>query len=71
METMEEWIQEQIDEGYMRAGDLEPIKCQWCESSDLEDRNHGYENLGIVSKEKWCNACEKRVNTWSYGSWDL
>lgn len=68
-DSYENYLDEQIEKGYLSEKDLEPLKCHHCDSNNLEDRNHSFENLGCVSYEKWCNDCGKRVNTWDYGSW--
>ena len=69
--TFAELIQQEIKEGYRAERTLEPLKCHWCDSENLEDRNHMGEDGRIEEYEKHCNDCDKLVGIWSYGYWQL
>lgn len=71
METFKEYIEEQIKQGYLSEKDLAPLKCYHCGSTNLEDKNHSYENLGCVAYDRYCTDCNKLASTWSYGAWDI
>ncbi|WP_310877068.1 hypothetical protein [Priestia megaterium] len=70
-ESFESYLNSQIEQGYLDKKDLSPLKCHHCDSENLEDKNFSYENLGLISYERWCNDCGKRVNTWDYGCWGV
>lgn len=70
-DSFESYIKEQIKQGYLSEKDLAPLKCHHCDSENLKDKNHLYENLGCSSFDRYCNDCGKLVNCWSYGCWDV
>lgn len=71
MENYEDYINKMIEDGYWSKRDLSPIKCDLCESENLEDINYSFENAMIVSYDRCCKKCKKIVGSWSYGHWDI
>jgi len=69
-QTFEEYIDHLEKEGYINEKG-QPLKCLHCDSKNLEDYGHIYENLGCVEYQVRCKDCKKHVNTWSYGNWEL
>lgn len=56
-------------EGYI--GDKgQPLKCLYCDSKELDERNTYYENHYIVEYQVYCKKCDKTVGQWSYGRWE-
>lgn len=71
MKTFEDYIKEKIKNGFISERDGEPLKCPWCESKELENKNYDYGGMGVEEYEKWCKPCNKRISGWAYGSWEL
>lgn len=70
--TFEDYVQKMIKNGYWSEKDLEPIKCEYCDSKNLEDTNFLVEELGthcVTEFKRVCKDCEKEVGYWSYGQW--
>lgn len=68
-QTMEEYIQEQIDKGYITE-EGKPLKCGHCESTELKTE-YFYEDHTIMEYEVTCGVCKGKVGLWSYGHWQF
>lgn len=64
-------IHELITEGYV-DNDLEPLKCRYCDSTDLEDCNYSYLD-GVLLQEYDCKCekCGKLLGHWAFGCWEI
>lgn len=62
------YLEQQIEDGYLDT-DCEPIKCIFCESTDLENDNHIMEEHMVVEFDKVCNNCGEVLGNWAYGMW--
>lgn len=53
--------------GYI-ANNLCPLKCTYCESKNLGDRNQDYMDGHILIEEEcYCEDCGKAAGFWVYG----
>lgn len=68
--SIEAYIEEQIKEGYINE-ELAPLKCQFCDSADLEEVEHIGEEGRIDEFKVKCCSCSKIVGSWSYGQWNM
>ncbi|WP_100406238.1 hypothetical protein [Bacillus solitudinis] len=74
METFKDYIEQQVKHGYLDKTDLEPLKCQHCDSKNLEDTGFIVEELGThvtTEYKKVCKDCNKEVGYWAYGNWQI
>lgn len=70
-ETFEEFLERMIAEGYM-DGNCRPLKCHYCGSTDVEERNHMYEDFSfVVEYQMFCKSCNVSIGQWSYGHWEV
>lgn len=70
-DDFQKYLDSLIKDGYIHE-DLEPIKCEHCDSTDLEDENHIVEELGThctTEYDKICKSCGETVGHWAYGYW--
>lgn len=70
--SFREYIESKINDGYLSKHDLEPIKCEYCDSKNLEDTGFIVEELGThvtTEYKKVCKDCGKEVGYWAYGYW--
>lgn len=71
-DSFSEYINQQIEDGYLDGKDGEPIRCHFCDSTNLEDLDHIVEELGthvVTEYKKKCLDCEEIVGEWAYGYW--
>ena len=74
-ETIDDYINRMIKDGYWNK-DFEPIKCEYCESENIENDNflgEGFnEPCGTTTEyDKVCKDCGKIIEHWSYGNWEI
>ncbi|SDX05008.1 hypothetical protein [Paenibacillus sp. PDC88] len=70
-ETFGEYFERMISEGYIEE-DGTPLKCPHCESADVEERNHLYEDyICLLEYQMFCKPCNVSIGQWSYGSWEV
>lgn len=69
-ESFEDYILRMVEKGYI-ATDGQPLKCSFCDSSKLENRNEYYEESYIIEYQVFCGTCDKQVGLWAYGNWQL
>lgn len=70
---LERRIKWKIKHGYIEP-DGTPIKCIYCDSTELEDFNECYiDGYGSTLTEYSvrCKECGKTVSTWCCGYWDI
>ena len=59
-----------IYEGYINNY-LEPIKCPYCNSNDLENKNKYYDGDWLVEYQVYCKNCGEKLGHYAYGNWEL
>jgi len=75
--TFEEYIEQQIKDGYISEKDLSPLKCWNCESKNFKDYGHDFldyihgHGVNLLEYKVKCLDCEKDVGYWSYGHWQV
>jgi hypothetical protein len=72
--SFDEYIDSEIQGGYISEHNFEPLRCQHCEGSNLEDTGHIIEELGthvVTEYYKRCKDCDKEIGYWSYGYWQI
>ncbi len=57
-----------VRDGYI-DGTGKPLKCLFCDSSNLKDTNYIKSNYGIEEYDVVCKDCGKVVGHWAYGNW--
>lgn len=62
-ENFEQYIKQQIEDGYIKENGF-PLKCLFCNSSDLNFKNKYQEEVEVT-----CNKCGKEIGYWAYGNW--
>lgn len=63
-----EYLNKLFEDGYI-AKNGEPLKCEFCDSKELEDFNENYSDYGIVEYSVKCEECGKVLAHWAYGDW--
>lgn len=59
-----------IKDGYLSEENLAPIKCTYCESKNLKNNNHSFDETILVEYERICKDCGKFAGRWTYGVWE-
>jgi len=63
-----EYLNKLFEDGYI-AKDGEPLKCEFCNSKELEDFNESYNDYGLMEYGVKCKDCGKVLAYWAYGNW--
>lgn len=61
-------ILDKISKGYIENGTLEPIKCEFCESEELEAKNHDMMGSIVLEYDLYCKNCKNHVGSYTHGS---
>ena len=59
-----------IQDGYI-GNDGYPLKCVFCDSTDLNHERLYENNQYVVEIDVTCNNCKKGTGNWAYGYWRL
>lgn len=57
-----------IEAGYLQS-DLQPLRCDGCESVQLREITKAIDGGYISESETVCSSCKKVLGYWAYGSW--
>jgi hypothetical protein len=74
--TFEEYIQSQINEGYV-AEDLTPLKCWNCEGVKFSEYDHDFmdyyqgNGINLLEYKLKCDECGECVGYWVTGNWQI
>lgn len=66
-----EYVKFLTDNGYI-ADDGAPLRCQFCESTNMMSTYHWDYDIGIVVEtEVFCRECNIKLGHWAYGHWSV
>jgi hypothetical protein len=64
------YIWRDIKKGYI-AENGKPLKCYKCDSKDLEEYGHYYEEHWCIEYGVKCKHCGQKLGYWAYGRWEM
>lgn len=69
-QSIEQYLKELEEQGYI-ANDGKPLKCIYCDSSEIEEINHIYEENILIEHEIECLNCFKITGLNIRDSWQI
>jgi hypothetical protein len=68
--TIESEMKFLFDNGYVNE-DGRPLKCVYCNETEIGRRNEQYMEHGLCEFEAYCKKCNESIGYWSYGYWQV